>query len=101
MEKHHDGDKQVAVLEMGWTSDKVHPAYAWHAVTEQQKADYLVRAYGWGAQHWSPWISIMCTIYICDPDWDQQDEQYWWAVTNPDGSPRPAYTALKSMPKVQ
>ena len=35
-------------------------------------------------------------IYIPDPHWTQQDEQYWWSMTNPDGTPRPAYTALKS-----
>jgi hypothetical protein len=27
----------------------------------------------------------------------QQSEQYWWAITNPDGTPRPAYTALKTL----
>jgi hypothetical protein len=101
MEKHGDSDKQVAVLEMGWTSDEVHPDYKWHAVTEQQKADYLVRAYDYAAKNWAPWASILSSIYIADPDWTKDDEQYWWAITNPDGTPRPAYEALKAMPKVQ
>ena len=26
----------------------------------------------------------------------QSNEQYWWGITNPDGSARPAYTALKA-----
>jgi len=39
----------------------------------------------------------MTVIYIPDPAWTQQDEQYWWSITNPDGSPRPAYTALKNL----
>jgi len=37
----------VAVLEFGWTSDLIHPAYSWHAVDEETKADYFVRAYQW------------------------------------------------------
>ena len=101
MERHGDAGKQVAVLEMGWTSDQVHDAYKWHAVTEEQKADYLVRAFDFAQKNWAPWISVMSVIYICDPDWTEQNEQYWWCVTNPDGSPRPAFNALKAMPKVQ
>lgn len=99
-ERYGDGDTRVAILEMGWTSDEVNPDYAWHAVTEAQKADYLVRAYEYAADNWSPWISFMSTIYICNYDWTPQDEEYWWCVTDPDGSPRPAYEALKAMPKV-
>lgn len=99
MERYGDGGKQVAITEFGWTSDPIHPAYAWHQVTEQQKADYLVRAYQWAAEHWSPWIGVMSAIYIADPDWTKNDEQYWWAITNPDGSPRPAYIALRKMQK--
>ena len=34
-------------------------------------------------------------IYIPDPGWTQQQEFYWWGITNPDGTPRPAYTSLK------
>jgi hypothetical protein len=98
-ERYNDANTQLAVLEMGWTSDPIHPEYAWHAVTEETKADYLVRAYGYAKQHWSPWIGVMTTIYICDPDWTQQNEQYWWCITNPDGTPRPAFNALKAMPK--
>jgi polysaccharide biosynthesis protein PslG len=101
MEKYGDAAKQVAVLEMGWTSDTVHPEYKWHAVTEEQKADYLVRAYDFAQKNWAPWIGIMSAIYICDPDWTPENEQYWWCVNNPDGTPRPAFEALKAMPKVQ
>jgi hypothetical protein len=94
-----DTKKQVAVLEFGWTSDTVHPNYAWFAVSEQTKADYMVRAYKYAVANWTPWIGLMSLIYISDPDWTQKDEQYWWAITNPDGSPRPAYNALKAMDK--
>jgi len=29
-----------------------------------------------------------------DPGWTQDDEKYWWAILNPDGSARPAYQSL-------
>jgi hypothetical protein len=102
MERYGDGDKQVAVLEFGWTSDRVNPAYAWHAVDEETKADYFVRAYQWAKQNWSPWIGLMSLIYISDPDWTEANEQYWWAISEPgypDFRPRPAYLRLKAMPK--
>lgn len=100
-ERFGDGDTPVAILEMGWTSDPIHPEYTWHAVDEETKADYLVRAYAYAAENWQPWMTIMSAIYICNPDWTEQDEQYWWCITNPDGTPRPAFDALKAMEKAQ
>lgn len=97
-----DSDKQVAVLEMGWTTDPVHPGYAWFAVTEEQKADYLVRAFQYAKEHWSPWIGPMTVISIADPQWTEDDEQYWWAITEPDWPDtrvRLSYKALREMEK--
>ena len=95
-----DGDKQAAILELGWTTDEIHLDYAWHAVTEEQQADYLVRAYEYAADNWQPWMGLMVTIYIADPDWTPEgNEQWWWAITLPDGTLRPAYDALRAMPK--
>lgn len=99
VERHGDASRRFAILEMGWTSDQVHPEYRWHAVTEAQKAEYLVRAYAYAAEHWQPWMTIMSTIFLCNADWTEQDEQYWWCINNPDGTPRPAFDALKQMPK--
>jgi len=102
MLRYDDGDKQVAVLEMGWTTDPVHPGYAWFAVTEEQKADYLVRAFRYAKEHWSPWIGLMTVISVADPRWTEEDEQYWWAITEPDWPQtrvRPAYEALREMEK--
>jgi len=31
---------------------------------------------------------------VAAPDWNQDWEEYWWSITNPDGSNRPAYDAL-------
>jgi len=97
-----DADKQVAVLEMGWTIDPIHENYAWFRVTPEQQADYLVRAYQYAKKNWSPWIGVMVALSIADPAWTEEDEQYWWAITEP-GWPetqvRPAYEALRDMEK--
>jgi polysaccharide biosynthesis protein PslG len=95
-----DATKQVAILEMGWTTDQVNASYAWHAVSEQEQADYLVRAYQYAAAHWQPWIGLMVTIYLPDFHWTAADhEQWWWAIILPDGTPRPAFQALQEMEK--
>lgn len=93
-----DGAKQMGVLEMGYTTD-VRPdsAYQWFAVDRDQQARNLVAAFQCARQNWQPWMGFMTVIYIPDPAWTQRDEQYWWSITNPDGSVRPAYTALKNL----
>jgi len=102
MVENGDGDKQIALLEFGWTSDPVHPEYAWFRVTEEEKGDYLVRAYQYAKQNWSPWIGVMSLIYMPDPGWTQDKEEYWWAIIEPaypELKLRPAYVALKNMAK--
>ncbi len=94
-----DADKQIAILEFGWTSDQVNPAYSWFRVSEEEKANRIVRAYQYAKQNWSPWIGVMSLIFMGNADWTGSEEQYWWAITNPDGTARPAYNALKQMPK--
>jgi hypothetical protein len=103
MEAYGDGDKQIAIVEFGWTSDP-RPAsdYHWHAVSEAQKADYLVRALRYAREHWSPWVGLMVVVYLADPTWTPDHEQYWWAITEPhpwELRPRPAYEALRDMEK--
>jgi hypothetical protein len=88
--------KQVWLLEWGWTSDTVHPAYAWFAVNEQKKADNVVEALTYARTHWSPWIGVMVLWTLADPTWDKNREEYWWAITDPDGAPRAAYTKVRT-----
>jgi polysaccharide biosynthesis protein PslG len=94
-----DAARQMAILEVGWTTDPANPDYAWFAVDEATQADYLVRAYAYAAAHWSPWVGLMSMIYIADPDWTEANEQYWWAITTPRGYTRPAYIELANMAK--
>lgn len=91
-----DASKQIAVLEMGWTTDaRPGSPYAWHAVTPEQQGSNLVAAFQCARQQSWPWLALMTVIYLADPSWTPQLEQFWWSITNPDGKPRPAYTALK------
>ncbi len=87
MEQNGDADKQIAILEFGWTwDDRPGSPYYWHGagagIDQFVQADYLVRAYQWAEQHW-PWVGIMSLIYMPDPGWTKDDEQYYWAIMDP------------------
>jgi hypothetical protein len=94
MVRNGDADKKVWLLEFGWTSDTVHPNYAWFAVSEDKKADNILKALDYARQNWRPWIGVMTVWTVSDPSWTTEREEYWWAITNADGSPRPAYAGL-------
>jgi polysaccharide biosynthesis protein PslG len=90
-----DANRQIWLLEFGWTSDTIHPAYSWFAVTEEKKAQNIVKAFQFARQNWSPWIGVMTLWTLPDPNWPQEREELWWAITNTDGTQRPAYTAVR------
>lgn len=97
-----DAHKQIAVLEVGWTTDQIHPDYAWHAVDDEEtKAQYLADAYRYAATHWRPWVSLMTTIFMADIEWTEDDEEYWWAINEAgygfDWHARPAFFELSWM----
>lgn len=114
MEQYGDGDKQVAILELGWHTNNSpdHPDYAWFAVTQEEQADYLVRAFRYAHKHWSPWVGPMFVWNMPDSKWKPENEEFWWAIVDPfwwgfdrdfgtweGGAVRPAYDALKEMSK--
>ncbi|QPC82153.1 cellulase family glycosylhydrolase [Phototrophicus methaneseepsis] len=94
-----DAARQMAILEFGWTTDTTNPDYSWFSVTEEQQADYIVRAYTYALENWSPWVGLMTLIYLPDPHWTDADEESWWAIVAPDGRVREAFSAIASMPK--
>ncbi len=94
-----DAAQQVALLEVGWTTDQKDPNYSWFAVDEATQAKNLVDAYLYAAENWRPWVGLMSAIYIADPSWTDNDEEWWWAITTPKGYTRPAYIALANMAK--
>ncbi|MDT8304885.1 MAG: hypothetical protein RRC07_03020 [Anaerolineae bacterium] len=96
-----DAEKQIAILEMGWILEQeIHDDYTWFGVDEAQQAEYLVGAYAYAREHWQPWIGLITTVYIAHRDWTaEENEQWWWAIVLPDGTPRQAYYALQAMAK--
>ena len=91
-----DANRQIWFLEFGWTADKIHPNYAWFAVSEDKKADNIVKAFQYAKKHWSPWIGVMTLWTLADPTWNTQSEEYWWAIDEPDGTPRAALSAVRT-----
>lgn len=94
MVQNGDAAKQVWLLEFGWTTDEVNPSYAWHRVTQEQHAQYLLDSYKWANKNWAPWIGVMTLWNLPDPRWAPGREELWWSVANQDGSDRPALTRL-------
>jgi hypothetical protein len=58
----------------------------------------MQRAYRWARAQWSDWIGVIFAP-LTDARLTTADDGYWWAVVEPDGDPRPAYHALRAMPK--
>lgn len=92
MVDHGDANKQIVLLEFGWTTDSVNPAYKWHGadagITDAVQADYLKRAYVYAANNWKPWIGLMSLLTMPNLAWmdsghPEQEEQYWWAIMRP------------------
>ena len=101
MLRHGDEARQMAVMEFGYTTEALNPDYRWFAVTEEERADLLVRAYEYAIANWRPWIGLMTLIYLPDRAWRREDEQFWWSIVEPDtGLPRQAFIDLANMRKV-
>ena len=94
-----DTNKQIAILEFGWTTDSIHPAYSWFKVDEQTQATYILNAYDYAKKNWSSWIGLMSLIYIANPDWTNDSEEYWWSITQPNGDPRATWVRLNMLYK--
>jgi polysaccharide biosynthesis protein PslG len=97
--------KPIWITEFGWATRNNTPGYEFgNRITAQQQADWIVRAFQIGRREWSPWVTGMFVwnLNFAVP-WKAQGnelhEQASFGVLNGDWSPRPAYTAIKNMPK--
>lgn len=99
MLRHNDAGRQMAILEFGYTTDTRNPDsdYYWFAVSEDLQAQYVLEAYQYAAENWRPWVGLMNLIYMPDPQWTEEDEEWWWAIMTPEGGLRPVYFALAGM----
>jgi hypothetical protein len=100
MEKFGDGNKQMWLTEFGWTTKNQAKGYEYgEFISEQLQADYLTRAYKLANEKY-PWMGVMLMWNLnYSTIVKLEDEKYPWSIINPDYSPRPAYLALKAMPK--
>ena len=105
MEQYGDTAKQVWLTEFGWDSCVGLPApngYEYCALTnEAQQAAYLARAVTIAREGW-PWLGALFVWnlnYAATPNIATTDEKYAWSVLRGDWSNRPAFEALKALPK--
>ena len=71
-----DVDKQIWLMEFGWTTEKRNPDYSWYATDEKTQGDLIVSAFKFARSNWSPWIGVMTLWTIADPWWDPAKEQH-------------------------
>ena len=95
-----DGDTPVWATEWGYLMDPGRGLgqYDWMKVSEQQQADYIIRAHRYARENW-PWMTGMLlsnldastSPYHSGPE----DGLPWFALLNQDYSPRAAFEAFK------
>jgi len=101
-----DAPKQVWLTEFGWDSCQgglpAPNGYEYCALTsEAQQAQYILRAFAIARAEW-PWMGAMFLWnlnYAATPSIQPSDEKYAWSVLRGDWSNRPAFEAIKAMPK--
>jgi hypothetical protein len=68
-------------------------------VTPEQQADYLNRAYTKAQREW-PFVKALFLFnldFSTVPWYPAAEPMRWYAILNPDRTPRPAYTELRQM----
>lgn len=99
-----DGGKRIWATEFGWpTVDGMgvgpSPGYEFSQdINQQQQADYLVRAYQWSRSWGHAGVMFLWNLNFW-PTTGPENEMAKYGIVRGDWSPRPAYTALKNMPK--
>ena len=102
MERNGDSAKAVWASEVAWMSlppDWTGAPGIWGTVAEATQADYLVAAFQRARAEW-PWMGPMFVWHLqADPTALPGDQQPYFAILNPDWTPRPAFTALQRYSK--
>ncbi|MCL5958422.1 MAG: cellulase family glycosylhydrolase [Chloroflexi bacterium] len=100
MVQYGDGNKQIWLTEFGWTTANQAPGYEYgQYISDDLQAQYLVRAYEKAVSEY-PWMGVMSLWNLnFSTIVPASDEKAPWSIIRGDWSLRPAYTALKNMPK--
>jgi hypothetical protein len=98
------GDKSIWITEFGWATPNTTPGYEYGNQTSfERQAEYIVRAFQKSRADY-PWVSgmFLWQLNFAVPwrfNGNERHEQASFGVLNGDWSPRPAYDAIKAMPK--
>ena len=98
-----DSDTPAWITEFGYlhaTGLNLGP-YDWMKVSPQQQGEYLAAAYHFARQRW-PWLTgmVLFNLDFSTVPWNPPTSgAYWFALLNPDRTPRPAYLAVQNLPK--
>ena len=98
------GDKSIWITEFGWATPNNTPGYEYGNQTSfQRQADYIARAFQKARSDY-PWVSgmFLWQLNFAVPwryNGNERHEQASFGVLNGDWSPRPAYEAIKALPK--
>ncbi len=99
MQANGDGNTPIWITETGWVLQTnwdlgEHTA---SGVTEAQQADYVARAYAKAGREW-PFVQAIFLFnldFSIAPWYPAAEPMRWYAILNPDRTPRPAYTILR------
>ena len=98
MERYGDGHKAVWINEFGWNAapeTMAADALIWQRVSEQQQAEYSVRAIQTAREDW-PWCGVFMIWYFRQVGNISPDRaDYYFRMVDPDFTPRPLYWAVQ------
>jgi hypothetical protein len=98
-------DKQIWITEFGWATANNTPGYEYgNSISYEQQAQYIVRAFEKGRYEYAPWVGAMFLWNLnfavsWRDEGNEFHEQAAFGVLNGDWSPRPAWSAIQSIPK--
>ncbi|MBX5445986.1 cellulase family glycosylhydrolase [Sphaerobacter sp.] len=94
------GHLPIWITEFGWGTATDWPSWGFSKwVSEEDQARYLVRAYEIARTEW-PWVERMFIWNLNFGAFNGDGHPFTaYALLYPDGTPRPAYEAIKAMPK--
>jgi WD40 repeat protein len=101
MQANDDGDTPIWITEIGWVLQNSWDLDEHEAtgVSQEQQAKYLAQAYAKAQQEW-PFVKAIFLFnldFSVAPWYPAAEPMRWYAILNPDRTPRPAYTALRQM----
>ena len=92
---HGDRDKHVWITEFGYETKNPKPP---KLMTEEEKANYVIRAFEKAATEWSPWCEVFTYYCLTDfPFLPSEPNNSGYGLLYYDGSKKPSYDAFKAL----